>query len=146
MQLNRHEGTPQSRPIETDVHEGTSRSTQNLGLSNFIRLTPVQVGLKPKPNAKPNFSNRYMLSPGHTTKTSQAYTPSHFTENLSFISPPLSSPQTTKSHLTPNTCIVLKSQEHQPTQSSLPPPSSNPLKRKVIDKEFEFFSKRLKKQ
>ena len=99
------------------------------------------MGLKPKFNAKPRRSTRYMSSPGYTTKSPKAYILNHFTDNLSSPSPPISSSQNAASYLTPNNCSdKLELQEEQPTQPSTLSPSSNSLKRKI-----KVFSKRLRK-
>ena len=112
-------GPPQVKPTETDIHQDSSVSSQITGLRNLIRLTPVQVGLKPKLNAKIRRPTQVMPSPDNTTKAPKAYIPKHLKQNLSSLSPLNSSSQNVASHLTPNSCLDKPElQEEEPTQST----------------------------
>lgn len=112
-------GPPQVKPTKTDIHQDSSVSSQITGLRNLIRLTPVQVGLKPKLNAKIRRPTQVMPSPDNTTKAPKAYIPKHLKQNLSSLSPLNSSSQNAASHLTPNSCLDKPElQEEQPTQST----------------------------
>ena len=105
----------------------------------MIRFTPIQVGLRPIEEQASHLSAHNPNSPNHAHSPTRQQTLSDYSEFLTIQSfTRLTSPCSTTTE--PN-------QELQVPPLSTPnrlPSPSNPLKRKVTDKELDFFAKRLR--
>ena len=136
-------------PLETTVphHASCTKAKYKMGLTTksptrgfrkMFRLTQVQVGLRP-------IEELVDLSSAHNTSLDHTYSPTH-QQSLNDYSRSLTLQSTTFLTSPCSTSSVLN-QELQPpplpTSNDAPPPS-NSLKRKVMEKNLEFFAKWLR--
>ena len=110
------------------------------GLRNLIRLTPVQVGLRPIEEQTPTSSPHIPTSLINNPIPILPQSPIDTSESLNTQSP---------IYPTPLCSIATEKRQDLQTQHLTPPHtipfSPNPLKRKVIEKELNIFAKRLRK-
>ena len=137
-------------PLETTVphhvlcakaksQAGPATKASTCGFRNLIRLTPVQVGLRPIKEQASHSSAHNPNSSDHAHSPTCQQTLSDFSEFLTI--------QSSTSLTSPCSTTTEPNQELQVPPLSTPnrlPSPSNPLKRKVTEKELNFFAKRLK--
>lgn len=136
-------------PLKTTVHHrafrtkakskmGLTKKSPTRGLRKMVCLTLVQVGLKPK-KEHIDPSSAYCTSSVHNHSPINLQALSMYNESLTL--------QSTTALISPCSTSSVPSKElqppHLPTLNDVLPPS-NPLKRKVMEKELVFFAKRFK--